>query len=152
MVRRSDRRHRLLAVAVALVVLATGCGDDDDGETGSDATTTSAAAATTTTPSTEDDEVDDQEPARTGQSDAAVADLAARLDVDPADVGVVSVEAVTWSDASLGCPQPGMMYPQVLTEGVRIILEVDGRQYRYHGGATGDPSLCGRPEEPHSIG
>jgi len=34
----------------------------------------------------------------------------------------VEVDAVTWPDTSLGCPKPGMMYPQVLVEGVLVQL------------------------------
>jgi len=67
---------------------------------------------------------------------AALEDLVRRLGVDAARVKVVSAEAVTWSDASLGCPQPGQMYAQVLTPGYRILLEVDGERYAYHGSKT----------------
>ena len=28
----------------------------------------------------------------------------------------------------------------------------DGRRFRYHGGATGDPFLCANPQEPSSVG
>ena len=37
-----------------------------------------------------------------------------------------------WSDASLGRPQPGMMYAQVITPGYLVVLEADGQQYTYH--------------------
>ncbi len=45
-------------------------------------------------------------------------DLARRLGLAPEAIRLVSVEAVEWSDASLGCPQPGMMYAQVITPGL----------------------------------
>jgi hypothetical protein len=64
----------------------------------------------------------------------------------------VSAEAVTWSDSAVGCPQKGFMYQQVLTEGTRIILEVDGTRYHYHSAGTGDPFRCTTPQEPQSIG
>ena len=38
------------------------------------------------------------------------ADAAERVGVAPDQVKVLSVESVTWSDGSLGCPEPGMMY------------------------------------------
>jgi len=47
-------------------------------------------------------------------------------------VQVVSVEAVDWSDSSLGCPKPGMMYAQVITPGYQIVLESGGRTYEFH--------------------
>lgn len=49
-------------------------------------------------------------------------------------VQVKSVEQVEWSDASLGCPQGGMMYAQVITPGYKIVLESGGRTYEFHSG------------------
>jgi hypothetical protein len=72
----------------------------------------------------------------------AVADLAGRLGVDPREITVVSQEEVTWPDASLGCPEPGMLYAQVLTDGIRIVLESDGRRYDYHSGGQLGPFWC----------
>jgi hypothetical protein len=59
-------------------------------------------------------------------------DLAQRLGVAVDQIQLVSVEAVNWSDTSLGCPQPGMMYAQVITPGYRVVLEAGGKQYDYH--------------------
>ena len=79
---------------------------------------------------------------------AAVNDLAKRLGVNPGDVSVVSAEEVTWSDASIGCPKPGMMYAQVLTPGSRIVLEANGKRYVYHAAAGKAPFLCEHPKPP----
>jgi hypothetical protein len=77
---------------------------------------------------------------------AAVEDLAGRLGIEPDAVTVVAAQAVTWSDGSLGCPEPGMMYTQVLVDGTLVVLEAGGRRYEYHGG---DPlSLCENPKPP----
>jgi hypothetical protein len=59
-------------------------------------------------------------------------DLAGRLTLAAEAAQLVSVEAVDWPDASLGCPQPGMMYAQVVTPGYRVILEAGGKMYEYH--------------------
>lgn len=75
--------------------------------------------------------------------DRAVADLTGRL--GDVEIAVVSAEAVTWPDTSYGCPQPGMAYTQVLTDGTRIILEAEGRRYDYHTGPTADIFLCEGP-------
>jgi len=83
-----------------------------------------------------------------GSAARATADLARRLDVDPADVEVVSAELVTWRDGSLGCPQPGMVYTQALVDGTRVVLEVAGRRYEYHSGGARGPFLCDHPEPP----
>ena len=61
-------------------------------------------------------------------------DLAGRLGLTPASeaIRLVSVEPVQWSDASLGCPQPGIMYAEVITPGYLVVLEARGEEYRYH--------------------
>lgn len=56
-------------------------------------------------------------------------------------ITVVSTEQVEWSNASLGCPQPDMMYAQVITPGYRIILEANGQTYQYHSGLDGEGPL-----------
>jgi hypothetical protein len=73
--------------------------------------------------------------------DQVIKDLAAQLNVTVDSITVVSVEAVEWPDASLGCPQPGMSYAQVITPGYRVVLEASGEQYEYHTGGT-DFVLC----------
>ena len=64
-----------------------------------------------------------------GQTPAAVAYLAERLDIAEDEITVISVAAYEWPDASLGCPQPGRAYAQVVTPGYRIILEAQGDTY-----------------------
>ncbi len=72
--------------------------------------------------------------------DAVVADLAERgVDGTPE---LVSAEAVTWGDGSLGCPEPGMAYTQALEEGMRVVVEVDGVTYDYRFGSQPVPRLC----------
>jgi hypothetical protein len=58
--------------------------------------------------------------------------LAQKLGLSPEAIRLVSVEAVEWRDTSLGCPQPGMMYAQVITPGFRVVLEAGGKKYDYH--------------------
>lgn len=78
----------------------------------------------------------------------AVSDLAQRLGVDAAHIDVVSDEAVTWRDTSLGCPQPGKVYGQALVDGRRLVLEVRGRAFSYHSGGATAPFLCENPQPP----
>ena len=66
------------------------------------------------------------------------ADLAARLNIDPSVITVVSVEAVDWPDGCLGIQTPGVMCTMVITPGYRVILEANGKQYEYHTNASGD--------------
>jgi hypothetical protein len=72
----------------------------------------------------------------------AVADLAGQLGIAAEAITVRSVEAVEWSDASLGCPEPGMMYAQVITPGYRIVLEANGQSYEYHSGRSSTIVRC----------
>ncbi len=69
-------------------------------------------------------------------------DLATRLSIEPRNIEIVEVAAVTWPDGSLGCPQPGMMYTQVQVDGLLILFSAGGQIYEYHGGGGREPFLC----------
>ena len=75
----------------------------------------------------------------------AVADLAARLEIDATTIEVVIVENVTWPDSSLGCPEPDAAYLQVLVPGLRIVLAAEDATYRYHTGSGPRVVYCERP-------
>lgn len=72
----------------------------------------------------------------------AQADLVRRFGPTALGATVVQAEAVEWPDGSLGCPQPGMMYPQVITPGYKVVLESGGQTYVYHGDRSGNMKLC----------
>ena len=82
------------------------------------------------------------EPGLEGLVDQAKADLAQRLGVNEEEILVRSIEAVEWSDSSLGCPQPGMMYMQVITPGFRVMLQAQGQAYEYHTDQGRNAVLC----------
>jgi hypothetical protein len=69
-------------------------------------------------------------------------DLAGRLNVPSDQIEIVEVQMRTWSDASMGCPQPGMEYPQVPEDGLLVRLRAAGQEYNYHSGGTREPFLC----------
>ena len=58
------------------------------------------------------------------------------------DPEVVSAEAMTWNDGSLGCPEPGQAYTQALVDGYQVILVVDGERYDYRVGNGASVKLC----------
>jgi len=74
-------------------------------------------------------------------------ELSSRLGIDADGIVVESTEAVTWDDTSLGCPEPGMMYSQVLVPGYRIQLQANGETFEYHTEADTRAVLCmdGKP-------
>ena len=76
---------------------------------------------------------------------AAVTYLAAELGVSSEEVTVLSSEPVGWPDTSLGCPQPGMMYAQVITPGYRFLLQVEGKEYEVHTDQTGQSVVLCQP-------
>lgn len=78
--------------------------------------------------------------------DKAVANLAATRSINASEITVESAQVVQWPDGSAGCPQPGMQYAQVITDGSAIRLTAGGASYWYHtGGANTDPAHCTSP-------
>ncbi len=71
-----------------------------------------------------------------------LADAATRRGISPAEVVVVSAAAVQWSDGSLGCPQPGMMYTQALVDGYQIIVRAAGAELDYRVRGPGSFKVC----------
>lgn len=64
--------------------------------------------------------------------DIAREDLAQRLNITTGEVKLARQELVNWRDTSLGYPENGMVYTQILTPGLRIILEAGNKTYEYH--------------------
>lgn len=160
----------LLVVAVA--ACGGGVTTEDDAATidGSTSSTAPVAPADATT-STSEGEPDDQGNTtsttgdREGASDAndepakdpervptdevppdllavIVADAAGRAGVASADVVVSMARAVQWPDASLGCPQPGMSYAQVVTAGYHVQVSAGGSVHDYRADASGSFFVC----------
>lgn len=59
-------------------------------------------------------------------------DLAERLKISEASIEVLKVISVEWQDASLGYPEPGVVYAQVITPGYVILLSAEEKIYEYH--------------------
>ncbi len=64
-------------------------------------------------------------------------DMAKKLNMSLEEIREVSVEAVEWPDTSLGCPQPGMMYAQMITPGFRVVLAANNQTTEYHTDSSG---------------
>jgi hypothetical protein len=78
----------------------------------------------------------------------AKTDLANRLSIAVDEIQLVEFKSVVWPDASLGCPQPGMAYAQVLTPGYLIILSAGGEDYEYHASTGTQVVHCEDPQPP----
>ncbi|HVK32022.1 MAG TPA: hypothetical protein VM845_05910 [Burkholderiaceae bacterium] len=70
-------------------------------------------------------------------------DAARRGGGDAALWRVERIEAVTWPDGALGCPQPGRLYTQALIPGHRVQLSAPGRApLTYHTSERGGWLWC----------
>jgi hypothetical protein len=126
--------------ALALLLVLTACA-----QPGAESSTTAASAMT--------DESVGEPPLSITEVpaevlEAIVADAADRAGVEPQDVEITIAEAVTWSDGSLGCPEPGMMYTQALVPGYRVVVEAGGETLNFHAAQSGDFRFCENPKLP----
>ena len=81
-------------------------------------------------------------PTLSGATAPLVMAIAADLGVPPESVQVITIESRDWPDTSLGCPQPDMLYAQVITPGYLILVEVSGEQIEYHTDERGTVVRC----------
>jgi hypothetical protein len=77
--------------------------------------------------------------------DAVLADASSRTGVAVGDIAVLIAKAVTWPNGALGCPQPGMMYTEMIEPGYQVVVEAAGQRLDYRGGSGGALSLCENP-------
>lgn len=79
--------------------------------------------------------------------------LAQQMGVPANELRLISMADAEWPDASLGCPEPGRMYAQVITPGYRVTFEAEDRTYEVHTDRNGRAVICkdgasaGRAEE-----
>ena len=71
-----------------------------------------------------------QEPISTSSpTDVAKSIAAEYANVRRDQVNVRSIQAVEFSDSSLGCPNPDMSYLQVITPGYKAVVTVDSKEF-----------------------
>jgi len=71
-----------------------------------------------------------------------IADAARRAGVSEGEVVVRGAEAIQFPDGSLGCPQPGMMYTQMVVPGYRVVVQAGGKTFDYRATRDGEPGIC----------
>ncbi len=59
-------------------------------------------------------------------------DLAQKIGLPETNIRLVSVDATSFGDTSLGVSEPGGIYAQVITPGFIIVLNANGKDYEYH--------------------
>ena len=112
-----------------------------DAPSGGEAPVGSGPSETGTTPS---DGALANETVPSGVEAAARKLLADELEVDEGALRLVSSEGMGWSDASLGCPQEGMAYAQVLTPGYKLTFDHAGTSYAVHTNIDGTNAVVCR--------
>lgn len=152
-------RYRLSAVTAMLCIALSGCAASNSQGAATVAQSESTPALTreerielrrTQEPKLVE-QVENGEPrAITGEVpeemlDKVLADLETRTGAGRSEVTVKRAESVQWNDGSLGCPEPGQAYMQVLVSGYWIVLEHDGRHYDYRASERGFFRLCPNP-------
>ncbi len=116
-------RAFLVIVCLGLVAtLGAACGAEDEDGVVPSPTATVAGGGGTGVPLDEYPE----------PVEAAVADLAERLGLEPGEIEVAEVEPVDWPDACLGAALEREVCAQVVTPGYRVILSAGDREYEYH--------------------
>lgn len=123
-----------LVTYIAVLSLVVACGTDGTSAPETTTTTitgptTTPAQDTTTTEFATDMSLPDNFPA--ALLEEIMADTADRTGVGISEVEVSSIEAKTFNDAALGCPEPGKMYAQVLTPGFIVLLQAGGSELDY---------------------
>jgi hypothetical protein len=157
----SRRPLRAASVAVTFAVLLAACGGTSDEPSGSPEPgqdTADEGADEGDDPSSDDAEIGVDEGIGNGRDDgpADTGDLGAEIalarELLGEDAEAIVAERVTWSDGSLGCPEPDVMYTQALVDGYRIVLLTEEGEVAFHG-ADGEPPIrCEDPQEPLEDG
>jgi hypothetical protein len=119
-------RRLLTLVVVVLPMVLTACGS-----TTTSPTPIPATGASPVVP-----------PESAAAVDAAMSDAASHLGVTPDALRVDQVQSRDWPDSSLGCPQPGQLYSQVVTPGFLVVISSGAHQLEYHTDDRTRVTLC----------
>ena len=132
-----DIRLRHVAAGLVIAGLAltlSGCNPTQESMTGPNEAEALPPAAATTAPATGEVPADLLE--------KIYADLVEQETLRREDIEVERSESVIWSDGSLGCPEPGVMYTQAQVPGYWIVLRSGGKQYDYRASEKGQFRRC----------
>lgn len=132
-----------LAAAIALALAACG-GNGEEMSAAETATAVPAAELGAPVPAPTTPAPTANETGLEGIQTAALKLLADDLDADEGDFTLQSSQAVGWSDASLGCPQEGHAYAQVIIPGYKLIFNLASTSHAVHTNSDGSHMvICG---------
>jgi hypothetical protein len=134
--------HTMLALRITLVAAMWVVG-------GCSASSSSGGPGGSLTPSSDQPTPESATPSAPGAIDLpasvidpVVAEVAGLAGVPVDQVVVISAEAVTFPDGSLGCPMPGMVYTQAMVDGYKVVAEAAGTTYDFRGSGLGNFRRC----------
>lgn len=156
--KRTRRALAVMVVALCCAILLAACGTERADTTtttpgGEETTVTTMPDRSDRTPTSPPETVPPDLitfPPVTGEVPAdllepVVADAAVRAGVAVADTTVITGQEMVWSDGSLGCPEPGVVYTQAQVPGYWVVVEAAGAAYDYRLKAAGSFRLCTSP-------
>src|SRR5262245_15102184 len=130
--------RRVLPLLVACALVAACGSGGGTAAPGSDTGSPPASEPSETQPMpTSDDQAALLDPVRT--------DAATRTGVPADQVVIQGLVPVTWSDGSLGCPQPGMVYTQAEVNGWQATVVAGGVTLDYRIRGPGQFIVCETP-------
>ena len=75
-------------------------------------------------------------------------DLGQQFSIPTTDITLVEAQEVIWPDSSLGCPNPSVMYLQVLTPGYLIRFRALDQEFEFHADKANTVIYCPNPSPP----
>ena len=83
-----------------------------------------------------------------GILEAILKEIAGSAGVGRDKIAIERTQSVVWSDGSLGCSEPGMMYTQALVNGYWVVIDAAGQTYDFRVASGGSFRLC-PPDQGH---
>lgn len=84
--------------------------------------------------------------------EAAIEALSRETGRPPDGIELLEAIPVQWNDSSLGCPQPGQAYLQVVTPGYLVTLMLEETIYQVHADLAGRAIVCFNTGDPIGPG
>ena len=150
---------RLLILSIVVVSLLAGCGQFIDPNTLDGTSTPQVISVSGTQPipitSLYGDDSQMIQPIPTPSDpkiqemiDRASEVLAQNISIPPEQIHLIEAFEVEWADSSLGCPNPSLMYTQVVTPGYLIRLQTPDRVFEIHTDKRDSIIFCDSPSPP----